>query len=60
MAAPTAVQMLDELTEQSEALKNGDVDARSKILQLCKTLTVELEQPGETFLRTMWANVSHL
>lgn len=35
----------------------GDQDSRGKILELCKQLTSELEQPGETFMRINWAEV---
>ena len=57
MGSLTANEMLEELEREGKAFRNGDLDARGKIMALCKDLTVELEHPGETFLRTFWAQV---
>lgn len=57
MASPVASQKLADLQTQGEALKSGDKAARMKVLDLCRELTSELEEPGETFLRTFWASV---
>ena len=57
MASQSANEMLEELEREGRAFRNGDLDARGKIMALCKNLTVELEQPGETFLRIFWAQV---
>lgn len=58
MSTATSTRLLDELHDQGKALRDGDQAARSKILDLCRTLTAELETPGESFIRSFWANVS--
>lgn len=60
MATDTAIGLLRDLTSVGQAYETGDSGARSKLLHLCKELTAELEQPGETFLRTNWAEVRDL
>jgi hypothetical protein len=60
MATDTAMGLLQDLTTAGEAYKAGDSGARRKLLYLCNELTLELEPPGETFLRTNWAEVCRL
>ena len=57
MATATAKSLLHDLNVAGHAYEVGDTDARRKLLDLCQELTAELEQPGETFLRTNWAEV---
>lgn len=57
MVTDTAKGLIDNLTTAGQAYEAGDSDARRKLLRLCQDLTVELEQPGETFLRVNWAEV---
>lgn len=58
MATDTAKSLIRDLTTAGQAYEAGDSNARRKLLDLCKELTAELEQPGETFLRLNWAEVS--
>jgi hypothetical protein len=58
MASDTAKSLLHDLTTTGQAYESGDPDSRLKLLELCKELTAELESPGETFMRTNWAEVS--
>ena len=57
MASDTAKTLLKSLTATGQAYEAGDPDSRLKLLELCKELTAELELPGETFMRTNWAEV---
>jgi hypothetical protein len=58
MASDTAKSLLRDLTTTGQAYEAGDPDSRLKLVELCKELTAELESPGETFMRTNWAEVS--
>lgn len=58
MITDTAKELLQKLSTVGQAYEAGDSDARRKLLQLCQELTVELEEPGETWLRLNWAEVS--
>lgn len=60
MVADTAKDLLQKLFTGGQAYEAGDSDARRKLLQLCQELTVELEEPGETWLRLNWAEVSNV
>ena len=60
MASDTAKTLLKSLTASGQAYEAGDPDSRLKLLELCKELTAELESPGETFMRTNWAEVRSL
>jgi hypothetical protein len=60
MATDTALDLLHNLATVGQAYKAGDSSARRKLLDLCNELTLELEPPGETFLRTNWAEVCRL
>jgi hypothetical protein len=57
MATEAAKGLLQDLTNAGQAYEAGDLHAKRKLLRLCQELTVELEQPGETFLRVNWAEV---
>jgi hypothetical protein len=57
MAFAAAKTILQSLTTTGQAYEAGDPDSRLKLLELCKELTAELETPGETFMRTNWAEV---
>ena len=58
MVTDTARSLLQKLSTAGQAYEAGDSDARRNLLQLCQELTVELEEPGETWLRLNWAEVS--
>jgi hypothetical protein len=58
MATDAAKGLIRDLTAAGQAYEAGDSNARRILLDLCKELTAELEQPGETFLRLNWAEVS--
>lgn len=60
MVTDTAKSLLQKLFTAGQAYEAGDSDARRKLLQLCQKLTVELEEPGETWLRLNWAEVSNV
>jgi hypothetical protein len=60
MATDAAMGLLQDLTTAGQAYKAGDSGARRKLLHLCNELALELEPPGETFLRTNWAEVCRL
>jgi hypothetical protein len=60
MATDTAMGLLQDLATAGQAYKAGDSGTRRKLLHLCNELTLELEPPGETFLRTNWAEVCRL
>jgi hypothetical protein len=60
MATDAARGLLHDLTTAGQAYEAGDLHAKRQLLDLCQKLTVELEQPGETFLRVNWAEVYHL
>jgi hypothetical protein len=60
MATDTAMGLLQDLATAGQAYKTGDSGARRKLLHLCNELTLELEPPGETFLRINWAEVCRL
>jgi hypothetical protein len=57
MATDVAKGLLQDIATAGQAYEAGDREARQKLLHLCQELTVELEQPGETFLRHNWAEV---
>jgi hypothetical protein len=57
MASAAAKSLLRDFTTTGQAYEAGDPDSRLKLLELCKELTAELETPGETFMRTNWAEV---
>jgi len=59
MASDTAKTLLQSLSATGQAYESGDPDSRLKLLELCRELTTELESPGETFMRTNWAEVSY-
>ena len=59
MASDTAKTLLKSLTTTGQAYEAGDPDSRLKLLEVCKELTAELESPGETFMRTNWAEVRY-
>jgi hypothetical protein len=54
MATKAANDLLHDIATTGHAYEAGDREARQKLLRLCQELTVELEQPGETFLRHNW------
>lgn len=54
MASDATKTLLRDFTTAGQAYESGDPDSRLKLLELCKELTVELELPGETFMRTNW------
>lgn len=60
MATDAAKDLLKGLTTTGQAYEAGDPDARRQLLHLCKELTAELEQPGESFMRINWAEVRDL
>jgi hypothetical protein len=60
MASDTAKAILQSLNTTGQAYEAGDPESRLKLLELCKELTAELELPGETFMRTNWAEVSSM
>lgn len=60
MATNAAKNLLQDLHVAGQQYEAGDQDSRGKILELCKELTAELEQPGETFMRTNWAEIIRL
>ena len=57
MATDAAKGLLHDIATAGQAYEAGDLAARRKLLRLCQELTVELEQPGETFLRHNWVEV---
>jgi len=57
MATDAAKGLLHDIATAGQAYEAGDLEARRKLLHLCQELTVELEQPGETFLRHNWVEV---
>jgi hypothetical protein len=57
MATDVAKGLLQDIATAGQAYEAGDREARQKLLHLCQELTVELEQPGETFLRHNWVEV---
>lgn len=57
MATDAAKGLLHDIATAGQAYEAGDREARQKLLRLCQELTVELEQPGETFLRHNWVEV---
>lgn len=57
MATDAAKALLHDIATAGQAYEAGDVEAKRKLLHLCQELTVELEQPGETFLRHNWVEV---
>lgn len=59
MATDTAKGLLQDIATAGRAYEAGDLNARRKHLHLFQELTVELEPPGETFLRVNWAEVRH-
>jgi hypothetical protein len=52
-----AVTTLDELYKLKSGLSDGDALARLQALELCRKLQAELETPGETIIKTTWAEV---
>ena len=57
MATVAAKGLLHDIATAGQAYEVGDLNARRKLLHLFQELTVELEPPGETFLRVNWAEV---
>jgi len=60
MASETTKTLLRDFTTAGQAYESGDPDSRLKLLELCRELTVELELPGETFMRTNWGEVRNI
>lgn len=60
MATKAAKALLQNIASAGQAYEAGDREAKRKLLHLCQELTVELEQPGETFLRHNWVEVGSL
>lgn len=60
MATDAAKGLLRNIASAGQAYEEGDMEAKRKLLHLCQELTVELEQPGETFLRHNWVEVRGL
>jgi hypothetical protein len=60
MATDAAKSLLNDIATSGQAYESGDREAKRKLLHLCQELTVELEQPGETFLRHNWVEVRRL
>jgi hypothetical protein len=60
MATDAAIGLLQDLTTAGQEYTAGDSGARRKLLHLCNELTLELEPPGETFLRINWAEACRL
>ena len=60
MATEAAKTLLQDIASAGQAYGAGDVEAKRRLLHLCQELTVELEQPGETFLRHNWVEVRRL
>ena len=52
-----AVLILGELHKLREGLSSGDALARLQALELSRKLQAELETPGETLIKTTWAEV---
>lgn len=57
MATDAAKSLLQDIATAGQAYEAGDLNARRKLPHLFQELTVELEPPGETFLRVNWAEV---
>lgn len=60
MATEAAKALLHDIATAGHAYEAGDLESKRKLLRLCQELTVELEQPGETFLRHNWVEVRTL
>ena len=60
MSTDATKGLLHDIATAGQAYEAGDLEARRKLLHLCQELTVELEQPGETFLRHNWVEVRAL
>lgn len=60
MATDAAKALLRDIATAGQTYEAGDRETRQKLLRLCQELTVELEQPGETFLRHNWVEVRAL
>lgn len=48
---------LDSLSSLRDGLANGDASARLQALELCRTMQAELENPEETLMKFVWAEV---
>lgn len=53
-------KILNHINVQHTAYVNGDKRAREDVIASCFKLIEELEAPGETFMRMVWAQVRNL
>lgn len=52
-----STQILNNIVKQHAAFMHGDQGAREAVVASCFKLITELEAPGETVIRSTWAQV---